>query len=165
MSRLLSTYASPADYANQNAARFWSRVAIASADECWEWQRGKVGGYGTINWMGRDARAPRVAYTLAVGPIPAGLHILHSCDNTGCVNPAHLRADTPSENSKDIVRHGYHHFATRTHCPVGHPYSEQNTRTWGGKRYCLTCRHAKGRINAKRYRDAKRLIDDDGVQP
>jgi DNA invertase Pin-like site-specific DNA recombinase len=32
--------------------------------------------------------------------------VLHSCDVTNCVNPAHLRLGTAKENTKDMVDRG-----------------------------------------------------------
>lgn len=43
---------------------------------------------------------------LLVGPIPVGLFILHSCDNRGCVNPAHLRPGTHDDNMLDKMTRG-----------------------------------------------------------
>lgn len=50
--------------------------------------------------------AHRVSYELHHGPIPQGALILHSCDNPGCVNPAHLRAGTQSENILEAFAKG-----------------------------------------------------------
>ncbi len=45
----------------------------------------------------------RVAYELAHGPIPAGKHVLHSCDNAVCCNPRHMRLGTNDDNVRDRV--------------------------------------------------------------
>lgn len=62
-------------------------------------------GYGVINVAGHK-KAHRLIYTLFAGQIPPGLGILHSCDNPKCVNPAHLRPGTASDNARDRVVRG-----------------------------------------------------------
>lgn len=94
-------------YLGQGGPDFWSHVQKCGTNECWEWQ-GSLNwkGYGSLSFEGRKMRAHRVAYQLAVGPIPDGLHILHSCDNRRCCNPTHLRAGTNKENVADALTRG-----------------------------------------------------------
>lgn len=87
--------------------RFWSKVKIEGPDDCWEWLAAKDGGgYGIFYLDGKTVGAHRVAYTLANGRIKDGLHILHSCNNSSCMNPKHLREDTHSENMSDAIANG-----------------------------------------------------------
>ena len=95
---------SPAEF----AAWFWDKVT-GPPDECWPW----VGathdkGYGSLGVDGRTTTTHRLAYTLAIGPIPAGMHVLHHCDNPPCCNPGpgHLFLGTNRENIADMVAKG-----------------------------------------------------------
>lgn len=98
-------------------ARFWTHVRKGPG--CWEWQGAKTrGGYGHLAVSGetvRNIRASRLSYELRYGPIAGGLHVLHRCDNPGCVRPDHLFLGTEDENRKDKVAKG--------RCPCGerHP--------------------------------------------
>lgn len=86
--------------------RFMERIKI-TRDGCWEWQHSmSADGYGIFIMENRDYRAHRASYELFKGEIPPGLFICHSCDNTKCVNPEHLTADTHINNMGDMVKKG-----------------------------------------------------------
>lgn len=74
---------------------------------CVEWAGHLLpNGYGTFGFEGRAAYAHRYAYQRAHGSIPAGLFVLHRCDNPRCVAPAHLFAGTQKDNMIDCSRKG-----------------------------------------------------------
>ncbi len=87
--------------------RFWAKVdQSAGPDGCWPWLASRHGGheggearYGKFGLRGKDVQAHRVAYELTNGPIPTGLQVDHTCHNTLCMNPAHLRLATPGQNT------------------------------------------------------------------
>jgi len=58
-------------------------------------------GYGWFTVGGKNIRAHRAAYELYVGPIPAGLQVLHLCDQPSCVSAVHLFLGTPRDNQGD----------------------------------------------------------------
>lgn len=92
------------------AARFRAKVDKDRDGNCW-WWTGTVGaqGYGPITLaQGWITNTHRMAYALAHGFIPDGLHVCHGpeCEEpTGagrlCVNPDHLIADTHTANMAD----------------------------------------------------------------
>jgi hypothetical protein len=91
------------------AERFWEKVDQRADDVCWLWN-GRArhwAGYGMFH-VGNDRaeQAHRVAYALAIGPIPSGLGVLHRCDNPPCCNPSHLFLGTQADNLKDMWAKG-----------------------------------------------------------
>lgn len=98
------------------AERFWSKVAKAGPDDCWLWIAATSSkGYGSFRLPEGSRGAHRVSWALHNGQIPMGLYVLHACedrydpsDTTGrrCVNPAHLKLGTQTDNMADRERTG-----------------------------------------------------------
>lgn len=87
--------------------RLMEKTKVDADTGCWEWTGGKAGnGYGNIWYNGKLTYTHRLSYELFTGEIPAGLFILHKCDNPACINPDHLWAGTAKENSIDCVQKG-----------------------------------------------------------
>lgn len=94
-------------------------------------------GRGSVRVAGRPTLPYVAAYELLVGPVPDGMELDHLCRNPPCVNPAHLEPVTHKVNMERGA------WATKTHCPQGHPYDETNTyRTKAGGRACRACHRA-----------------------
>lgn len=75
--------------------------------ECLVWNGGMgSGGYGTFHFNGRNQSAHRVSYQIHKGEIPAGMVVMHSCDNRRCINPAHLSIGTSKGNAADMNQKG-----------------------------------------------------------
>jgi hypothetical protein len=89
-------------------ARFWSRVEVRKANQCWPWRWGSSpDGYGEHRLLdGNSSTAHRVAYRIGNGDIERGLVIRHTCDNPLCCNPAHLINGTHADNVADRVERG-----------------------------------------------------------
>ena len=80
--------------------RFWAKVK--KQEGCWPWQASvNKKGYGNFKVDGVCLPSSRVAFELVKGSIPEGLHVLHTCHNPSCCNPAHLYAGTNAENQRD----------------------------------------------------------------
>lgn len=129
--------------------RFWAKVH--KTETCWLWMASVTpDGYGKV-WskeIGAQVYAHRISYELHVGPIPDGLVIDHLCRVRNCVRPDHLEPVTRAENNArgEVLDRCIAEKKSRTHCPAGHEYNEENTHVRkGGWRGCRACQRARQR--------------------
>jgi len=88
--------------------RFSEKFIPEPNSGCWLWTASTKGrsGYGQMmlrHRRGRPELAHRISYKLFKGDIGASDLVLHSCDIPCCVNPAHLRLGTTSDNGRDMI--------------------------------------------------------------
>ena len=121
--------------------RFFSMIKESSKG-CWFWIGTKdQNGYGKMIFDHRSFYAHRLSYVIHKGKIPEGFEIHHTCKNTSCVRPEHLRALTKGEhvllgNTITAIN------ARKIYCPRGHVYD--GSTYMNGKfrqRFCKTCRN------------------------
>lgn len=66
-------------------------------------------GYGRLRFNGKASEgAHRASWVINNGPIPDGMHVLHTCDVRRCVNPKHLWLGTNADNVRDKCEKGRH---------------------------------------------------------
>jgi hypothetical protein len=130
---------------------------------CWEW-RGYVtpSGYGSLKLHNSNHRVHRLVYEATRGAIPNDLVLDHLCRNKICVNPEHLEPVTILENSVRGIPNPCLVNKAKTHCPVGHPFDDENThwsqdkKTGVRRRYCRQCWRDRG-LEKRKQRDAALL--------
>ena len=95
---------------NSDIKRFWLCVDTSTGHgpnkDCWEWTRGIGGGYGSFYIKKKSFTAHRISFIIFNGDIEENMYILHSCDNTSCVNPDHLFKGTMADNVSDMDKKG-----------------------------------------------------------
>lgn len=88
--------------------RFWTKVDRVGTHgpngNCWRWMasltptgRAQIAVGGA---KGGSMLAARVAYEMANGPIDASKHLLNTCGNGACVNPAHWVAEATEASAE-----------------------------------------------------------------
>ena len=152
-------------------ANLWRRLMgrVRVTPGCWLWMGNtNAGGYGSLGvteaGRTRTVYAHRLAYELFVGPIPAGLFVCHRCDVKRCVNPAHLYAGTPKDNTRDMIARGRKADPWKNRTTVRKLTADQvaeirrRTREDGAKRvelaaeFGVAAAHIRGIINGRVWR-------------
>ena len=63
-------------------------------------------GYGMLLVGGKAVLAHRASYACHVGPLPADMDVLHTCDNPTCIGAGHLFLGTQQDNIADMLAKG-----------------------------------------------------------
>jgi hypothetical protein len=113
----------------------------------------------------RTVAVHRIVAAVFLGPRPGHARRVHVCHNDGDKRNnaiTNLRYDTAKANVADLVAEGRHssvYEQERTHCPQGHPYTEENTYRYRyagattDQRFCRTCKRAQdARRSARKVR-------------
>lgn len=84
---------------------FWRHVTVADGlFDCWLWRGARTQsgrGYGHLRAGGKDWTSNRASWVVHFGSIPAGMSVLHHCDNKICARPDHLYLGTQTDNALD----------------------------------------------------------------
>lgn len=147
--------------------RFWAKVdkngplpkERPELGNCWVWTAATYpDGYGSFSVARKSRGAHRVAYEMAVGPVPVGLVIDHLCRRPSCVRYTHLEAVPQLLNIDrgELPKHRARYvesLRTKTHCKWGHEFTPENTAFYGGKPYRI-CRACKREYPSRRNAEA-----------
>lgn len=145
------------------ADRFWSKVDVRSADECWPWKaavrnRRSNYQYGAFWLDGRHRPASRIALELRLGFV-VGEHFeaCHSCDNPPCCNPQHLFVETPGQNAQDKVNKMRHVHGASVHTNV---LTEEQVRELMTLKPAIRARHGERQQIANRFGIKPSLVSE-----
>jgi hypothetical protein len=131
--------------------RLWSRVD--KTGDCWVWLgSGTTDRYGQIRVGSKMVYVHRLAYELTYGVIPAGMSVLHRCDNPSCCRPEHLFLGTQQDNIRDMENKGRANRSGLPRQPIKHGtdggWQAHRKR---GEPVCEACRIARNAAQRRRY--------------
>jgi hypothetical protein len=90
---------------------------VVNRNNCWNCNNHNFdrNGYPNKRINGKIVYLSRYMYEKHVGIIPAGIFVLHHCDNPSCINPDHLFLGTQQDNMRDKKEKGRAPFG-ENHC-------------------------------------------------
>lgn len=139
------------EVSNRGRVRSLDRRVYAGPQAGMRFAAGRVlaatfdGTYCRVHLTTPDGKRRTWAVHQLVGPAflgerPEGYYVCHN-DGDGSNNAVdNLRYDTQAANMRDRTKHGTNHNALKTHCPLGHEYTLENTVDNRGGRACRKCR-------------------------
>lgn len=143
----------------KRVTEFWRSVAITDNEsECWEWLGYAEDGYGLFYLDSKMVGAHELALTFTTGERRApGLDTCHSCNNSLCCNPHHLRFDTRASNVADMLAAGRQRrgrFSDDTIRTIRLRYASGARQTDLAADYSITNGLVSQIVRGLRYRDA-----------
>jgi hypothetical protein len=117
-------------------------------------------GYLAVHLYRDGTRSTTAVHSLVtaafIGTCPAGMEVRHLNGDQLDNKITNLTYGTHGQNVDDVVTHGRHYQANKTHCPSGHPYDDENTlhaaRPNGRTaRRCRLCREDTMRRASQKY--------------
>lgn len=106
-------------------------------------------GYGTFYFRKKLRRAHRVAVFISQGAIPDGMVVDHICKNRSCVNVAHLRVITKTQNTLENSKSVGAINKMKEFCKFGHKFD----RHYGKQRYCSICSAEKSKRLHRKWKE------------
>ena len=133
-----------------NASLYW-----VTPDAHWIWLGNlDYKGYGCVRDGNSVRKAHRVMYEQEKGiKLSPRKDLHHTCPYRSCINPAHVSYLSKTEHNRITHSTGNNLGnlnRAKTHCPRGHEYNTENTRTIlnGKGRVCKVCKRQKARTQS-----------------
>lgn len=83
---------------------FWSKVDKKGEDDCWMWLGKAPDGYGRFSYNGKLVVTSRLAFQLYHNcTLEKHNMVCHTCENTLCCNPKHLKQGNHCRKAKKAV--------------------------------------------------------------
>lgn len=110
---------------------------IINQNNCWECTSHDINrkkkDYIRIGRFGKGWYMHRYVYTIYNGEIPDNMVVMHTCDNTRCINPEHLKLGTQLDNVKDMDDKGRRKY--KAHHGADNPSSKHSKeKCWNIKK-------------------------------